>query len=78
MDSLLQGKDTFVVSGFDGEPKLSGEVSINGAKNAALPLMAAAFLFDNEVSFSNFPESFFSSEEFFSSIVFFLLEKSYP
>ena len=56
MDTILQNKDTFVVSGFDGEPKLSGEVSINGAKNAALPLMAAAFLFDNEVSFSNFPE----------------------
>ena len=37
-------------------PKLKGEVTISGAKNAALPLIAASILSKNEVKFTNVPE----------------------
>ena len=37
-------------------PKLKGEVTISGAKNAALPLIAASILSKNEIKFTNVPE----------------------
>ncbi len=37
-------------------PKLKGEITISGAKNAALPLIAASILSKNEVKFTNVPE----------------------
>lgn len=38
-----------------GGPRLIGEVNISGAKNAALPLLCAALLTEETVSFSNIP-----------------------
>jgi len=37
-------------------PSLKGEVSISGAKNSALPMIASTILAKNEVNFSNVPE----------------------
>ncbi|MFG5142607.1 UDP-N-acetylglucosamine 1-carboxyvinyltransferase, partial [Campylobacter lari] len=39
----------------DGFEKLSGEVIISGAKNAALPLIASSILAKNEAQISNLP-----------------------
>jgi UDP-N-acetylglucosamine 1-carboxyvinyltransferase len=39
----------------NGESKLTGEVKISGAKNAALPLIAATILAKNEISICNMP-----------------------
>ena len=44
--------DTFVI---DGGRRLEGQVSINGAKNAALPLMAAALLTPETVTLRDVP-----------------------
>jgi UDP-N-acetylglucosamine 1-carboxyvinyltransferase len=40
----------------EGSTKLSGEVSISGAKNAALPMIALTLLAKNRVEISNMPE----------------------
>ena len=39
----------------DGGRRLAGEISIRGAKNAALPLFSAALLTDEEVVIHNCP-----------------------
>ncbi|WP_172201607.1 UDP-N-acetylglucosamine 1-carboxyvinyltransferase [Campylobacter sp. RM16188] len=39
----------------EGNAKLSGEVTISGAKNAALPLIAATLIMKDEVTISNVP-----------------------
>ena len=39
-----------------GGSKLSGEVKISGAKNAALPLIALTILSKNEVNIKNLPD----------------------
>ena len=39
---------------FGGKP-LVGTISISGAKNAALPIMAASLLTNNEIKLSNIP-----------------------
>ncbi len=39
----------------EGINRLSGEIEIDGAKNAALPLLAATILFKNEVTIDNLP-----------------------
>lgn len=39
-----------------GKQKLKGSVSISGAKNSALPLLAATLLSKNEITLSNMPE----------------------
>ena len=44
--------DTFVI---DGGRRLSGRVRINGSKNAALPLLAAALLTDQPVKLREVP-----------------------
>lgn len=44
--------DAFVIQ---GGKRLRGELSINGSKNACLPLMAAALLTDEPLVFSNVP-----------------------
>jgi UDP-N-acetylglucosamine 1-carboxyvinyltransferase len=46
----------FKIRGFAGQRKLEGEISVGGAKNAALKVMAAAALFDDYVELSNVPE----------------------
>jgi UDP-N-acetylglucosamine 1-carboxyvinyltransferase len=39
----------------EGENKLHGEITIDGAKNSALPLLASTILFKNEVTIDNLP-----------------------
>ena len=39
-----------------GKQKLKGSVSISGAKNAALPLLAATLLSKNQITLSNLPD----------------------
>ena len=48
--------DAFVVSGLGGNPLLKGEVTIDGAKNAALPIMAASMIFSAETTLHNVPD----------------------
>jgi UDP-N-acetylglucosamine 1-carboxyvinyltransferase len=40
----------------EGGSRLAGEISISGAKNAALPLLCAALLTDEAVTFTNVPQ----------------------
>lgn len=47
--------DSFVVDGLNGKASLKGTVSIEGAKNATLPLMAAALLVEGETKLENVP-----------------------
>ena len=39
-----------------GGRRLKGEIQISGAKNSALPLMAASLLTESSVKLSNIPE----------------------
>ena len=48
----LQNKDIFLI---EGRKKLKGKVEINGAKNAALPIIAAALLADTPSVLENVP-----------------------
>src|ERR1017187_10573320 len=48
---------SFKIIGLAGEKTLSGSVSIEGAKNAALKAMAAAILFDGPVMLENIPDN---------------------
>jgi UDP-N-acetylglucosamine 1-carboxyvinyltransferase len=48
--------DSFVVKGLAGKAELAGEVSVGGAKNAALPIMAASLLVEGEVKLDNVPD----------------------
>lgn len=49
-------KQKFVIEGLAGEKKLNGEIKVNGAKNAVLPLLAATILLNQPVEFSNVPK----------------------
>jgi len=49
-------KESFIIQGLDGQKKLDGEISIEGAKNAILPLIAAAIAVEGISSFTNVPE----------------------
>ena len=40
----------------EGGARLAGEISISGAKNAALPLLCAALLTSEPVTFTNVPK----------------------
>ncbi len=48
--------DLFLVKGVGGKRALEGEVTIGGAKNAALKLMAGTLLFQDEVILKNVPD----------------------
>lgn len=48
--------DSFKVTGLSGHADLAGEVAIGGAKNAALPIMAASLLVEGEVKLANVPD----------------------
>ncbi|MDB5258847.1 MAG: UDP-N-acetylglucosamine 1-carboxyvinyltransferase, UDP-N-acetylglucosamine 1-carboxyvinyltransferase [Candidatus Taylorbacteria bacterium] len=50
-------KDTLIVEGLAGKKSLNGEVRINGAKNAALKVMAASVLFDGPMKLMNAPHT---------------------
>ncbi len=45
-----------VIKGFGGERKIKGTVRVNGAKNAALKVIAATVLFRDTVTLGNIPE----------------------
>lgn len=47
--------DSFLVQGLAGRKELSGSVSVEGAKNAALPIMAATLLVEGDVQLTNVP-----------------------
>ncbi len=47
--------DKFLIKGLGGTKSLSGKIRVNGAKNAALKLMAASILFGDKVSLKNIP-----------------------
>src|SRR3989338_642168 len=49
-------KEKFLIKGLAGKRELKGEISVRGAKNAALPLMAAAILVKGEVTLKNVPD----------------------
>ncbi|MBI2120017.1 MAG: UDP-N-acetylglucosamine 1-carboxyvinyltransferase [Parcubacteria group bacterium] len=49
-------KEKFVIQGLGGSKTLQGEISVNGAKNAALKAMAASLLFSDELSLKNVPD----------------------
>lgn len=46
----------FQVQGLAGDATLKGRVSVEGAKNAVLPLMAAALVMEGETTFTNVPD----------------------
>lgn len=49
-------KEHFIISGLAGKKKLSGKISVSGAKNSALKAMAASILFRDEVKLFNIPQ----------------------
>jgi len=51
-----QTSDKFLIKGLGGRKTLSGKIRVNGAKNAALKLMAASILFGDKVILKNVPE----------------------
>jgi len=51
----METKSSFVVNGLGGKKTLKGEISINGAKNAILKVLAASILFKDEVTVTNVP-----------------------
>lgn len=46
----------FIVEGLAGKKSLQGEVAVKGAKNGALPALAASMLFEDEMLFGNMPD----------------------
>lgn len=48
-------KDKFLIKGLGGQKTLKGAITIGGAKNAALKLMASSLLFKGEVLLKNVP-----------------------
>jgi UDP-N-acetylglucosamine 1-carboxyvinyltransferase len=46
----------FIVEGLAGKKTLQGEVAVKGAKNGALPALAASVLFEDEMQFGNVPD----------------------
>lgn len=49
-------KDRFLITGLGGKRTLAGELTVSGAKNAILKLMASSLIFKTAVTFSNVPE----------------------
>jgi UDP-N-acetylglucosamine 1-carboxyvinyltransferase len=54
---MTSNKDYFVIEGLGGAKKLHGKISVSGSKNAVLPAMASAFLFDNPITITNIPDT---------------------
>lgn len=49
-------KDKFLINGLGGERMLNGSITVGGAKNAALKLMAASMVFRDAVILKNIPD----------------------
>ncbi|HEY9583703.1 MAG TPA: UDP-N-acetylglucosamine 1-carboxyvinyltransferase [Candidatus Paceibacterota bacterium] len=47
--------DLFIIKGLGGKKTLNGQISVNGAKNAVLKVMAASLLFKDIVNLDNVP-----------------------
>ncbi len=47
--------DFFIVQGLGGKKTLAGELPVRGSKNAALPAIASALLFDSALTLGNIP-----------------------
>ena len=62
--------DAFLVKGLNGAKKLSGNLRVNGSKNAALPALALPFLFSDGVILENMPvlEDIYRVEELLQSL----------
>ena len=54
---VTPNKDYFVIEGQNGARKLRGKIAVNGSKNAVLPAMASAILFDGPVTLTNVPDT---------------------
>lgn len=55
-DTYLNTTEFFSIQGLGGEKMLEGELAVNGAKNEALPGMAASLLFKDALHIANVPE----------------------
>jgi len=71
-------KDKFVIQGLAGKKKLFGEIEVNGAKNAVLPVMASSVLFGDSFLMTNVPEieDLNRMEEIFASLGIKISKKS--
>lgn len=49
-------KESFVIQGLAGEHTLRGDIPVRGAKNDALKILAASFLFKDAVTVTNVPD----------------------
>lgn len=49
-------KESFVINGLAGERTLRGDIPVRGAKNDALKILAASFLFQDTVAITNVPD----------------------
>ncbi len=49
-------KEAFIINGFAGEKPLHGEISVRGAKNDVLKMIASSFLFQDAVHIANVPD----------------------
>ncbi|PIQ92064.1 MAG: UDP-N-acetylglucosamine 1-carboxyvinyltransferase [Parcubacteria group bacterium CG11_big_fil_rev_8_21_14_0_20_39_22] len=47
---------SFVIDGLAGQRKLSGEIKVSGAKNAAIKVMVASIIFDGPICLEGIPE----------------------
>ncbi|MCX6713099.1 MAG: UDP-N-acetylglucosamine 1-carboxyvinyltransferase [Candidatus Vogelbacteria bacterium] len=52
----METQSSFQIEGLAGERKLTGEIKVGGAKNAALKVLAASVLFKDELTISRVPE----------------------
>jgi len=52
----MKEKEKFVIQGLGGARTLSGEISVNGAKNDVLKVMSASLLFADEIKIKNVPD----------------------
>ncbi len=48
--------DSFIIKGLSGEHTLEGDISVSGAKNDILKIMAASLLFEDSVHIENVPD----------------------
>ena len=55
MTEMNPSKEKFIIKGLGGKKTLNGEIEVNGAKNAVLPIMASAVLFSDQLYINNVP-----------------------